>query len=85
MIITASPAHAAFPISVSDPEYFSLTIGAAVAPNIKINVPTNSAPNFRVRETSGDGKSVKQVLDAPPPHDGAQRGRHLPRGIDFRS
>lgn len=47
-IITASPEHAAFPISVSAPLYFWLTMGPAVAPNINIKVPTNSAPSYHV-------------------------------------
>jgi len=43
MIITASPAEAAFPINVSAPLYLWFTIGAAVAANIRIYVPKNSA------------------------------------------
>lgn len=45
-IITAMPEHAAFPISDMGELYFWLTMGAAVAPNIKMNVPTNSAATF---------------------------------------
>lgn len=45
-IITARPAHAAFPISDMGELYFWLMMGAAVAPNIKMNVPTNSAATF---------------------------------------
>lgn len=44
-IMTASPAHAALPIRVSAPLYFWFTIGAAVAPKMRMKVPTNSAPN----------------------------------------
>ena len=44
--ITARPAAAAFPIIVSEPPVFSSTITAAVATNIKMNVPTNSAPIY---------------------------------------
>lgn len=60
-IITASPADPALPRSVSTPLYFWFTIGAAVAKNMRMKVPTNSDPSFRVRETSGLGKSVKHV------------------------
>jgi hypothetical protein len=60
-IITAKPEQAAFPISVSAPLYFWFTIGPAVAPNISMKVPTNSAPSFRVSETSVVWKSAKQV------------------------
>jgi hypothetical protein len=45
MIITASPAQAAFPINVSALLYFWFTIGPAVAANIRMKVPTNSAPS----------------------------------------
>lgn len=38
---------------------------------------------MRVSETSGAGKSVKHVCGAP--HVGASKGKHLHRGIDFRS
>lgn len=42
--ITASPEHAALPSSVSAPLYFWFTIGPAAAENIRMKVPTNSAP-----------------------------------------
>lgn len=47
----------------------------------------NSTPNhrtFRLREMSGAGKSVKQVGDGAQ-EAAATAGRHLHRGIDFRS
>jgi hypothetical protein len=45
MMVTASPAHAAFPNGVIAPPYFWFTIGAAVAKKMRMNVPTNSAPS----------------------------------------
>lgn len=45
-IMTASPAETAFPMSVSVALYLSLTMGAAVAPKIRMKVPTNSAPSY---------------------------------------
>lgn len=83
-IMTARPELAAFPIRDSAPLYFSFTIGAAVAQKIRMNVPTNSAPNFLVSETSGLGKSVKQVGEAALAHE--SNGKHLLQfGIDFLS
>ena len=45
MMVTASPAHAAFPNGLIAPPYFWFTIGAAVAKKMRMNVPTNSAPS----------------------------------------
>jgi hypothetical protein len=45
MVVTASPAHAAFPNGEIAPPYFWFTIGAAVAKKMRMNVPTNSAPS----------------------------------------
>lgn len=44
--ITASPDEAARPMSVSAPRVFWFTIGVAVAANISIRVPMNSAPTY---------------------------------------
>uniref|UniRef100_A0A0A9I2A5 Nip3a n=1 Tax=Arundo donax TaxID=35708 RepID=A0A0A9I2A5_ARUDO len=52
---------------------------------MRMNVPTNSAPSLRVRETSGAGISTTQVCVATPHPSTAGRGRHLHRGIDLRS
>lgn len=54
MIITASPAQAAFPINDSAPLYFWFTMGPAVAANININVPTNSAPSYTINWIDGN-------------------------------
>ena len=58
-IMTARPAQRAFPKSPSTPRYFWLTMGAAVAPKMRMNVPRNSAPSFLERETSGTLKSTR--------------------------
>lgn len=42
----AKPADAEFPIMVMDPPVFSSTMTAAVATNIRMNVPKNSAATF---------------------------------------
>lgn len=73
-IITAKPAHAALPMSVSEFVYFWFTMGPAVAAKMRMNVPTNSAPSLRVREMSGTEKSVRHVCGAP--HVGASIGKH---------
>lgn len=65
-IMTAKPEHAALPIRVSAPLYFWFTIGAAVAPKIRMNVPTNSAPSCDYYISTGQHTSIEESKKSNP-------------------
>jgi len=57
---------AAHPMRVSEPFVFWLTMAAAVAANMRMKVPMNSAPTFLARGTGGGGGNEQETAGKAP-------------------